>query len=163
MPYKNKCKLLYTWWQGLTRGCAGASLPHSLHQLSYPYFHSQTENDPRQGTLRQPSHTMLLTTRDRRGQFAGSSDYKREPGRKIHLQVACAKGAGHLSGFQCGSLQAQRHALFSKLGFLGYMSLGEKLRISSKEGPSSSGAISDSNIRCSKVSTVLYFFDAILQ
>lgn len=36
------------------------------------------------------------------------------------------------------------------------MSLGEKFRISSKEGVSSSGAISDSNICCSKVSTVLY-------
>ena len=56
----------------------------------------------------------------------------------------------------CAPLKVQDHALFSKLGFLGYRSPGEKFRISSNEGPSSSGAISDSNICCSKASTVLY-------
>lgn len=47
--------------------------------------------------------------------------------------------------------QARDQALLSKLSFL-----GEKFRISSKEGSLPSGAISDSNICCSKVSTVLY-------
>lgn len=59
-------------------------------------------------------------------------------------------------GFWVWTFPAQNHALFSKLGTLGYMSLGEKFRISSKGGPSSSGAISDSNICCSRASTVLY-------
>lgn len=47
--------------------------------------------------------------------------------------------------------QARDQALLSKLTFL-----GEKLRISFKEGSLPSGAISDSNICCNKVSTVLY-------
>lgn len=64
-------------------------------------------------------------------------------------------GSTWTAGNELHSLIPPQAAL-SELGLLGTAELGDKFRISSKEGPSSSRGISASNMRWSRASTVLY-------